>query len=123
MLKFWRRNHPSNHELIEDLVDKMNSLSSQLDKCIKSFDEYTKRSEEEKKALGNELKQKTAFIENLFSTMLTTFQSNVNATPPKKEKDKGDDDNIIDISKLPASTQGYIRGKLNEAKVANGAKK
>jgi len=104
----------------EDLESNVNKLESQLKNAIKEFKEYAQRAEEEKKAMGAELKAKTTFIEGLFANMLD--KTHIQNQPQNQKKEE--DSNLVDISKLSDTMKGMIKTKLAEAnKQGNGQAK
>lgn len=109
--------------LTEDFEERIDKLEGQLKGAVNEFKEYARKAEEEKKALGVELKAKTTFIEGLFADMLTKNYAQQAKDTTKEERKENSD--LVDISKLSETHKGFVRSKLAEAAKANtnGAKK
>ena len=91
---------------------QLKSIKTTLDDMEDSYEEYAKDTAANALALKHELKQKTQFIENLFSNIL---ESRINGDNGHANGKGGD---MIDLSLLDAATQNIVKNKLKNLATA-----
>lgn len=97
---------------VEDVKGLVESLIKKVAKQQETFETYVKEQAKNTAVLENKLAQKTQFIENMLSTMLTAKLANGHDTPANG---KG---TLVDISVLSATQQEYVQKQLKTAGTA-----